>query len=126
MVGLEGFEPPTHGLGNRCSILLSYRPTSSCASSLSSTIFSKVNTATPTVSTADAAKPEVAGKASRHRSPARGGPLSGRFSAQIVLHDLPVFHHEADSFERADVLQRVVAHGDDVRELAGLETSHAV
>jgi hypothetical protein len=28
MVGLEGIEPPTNGLGNRCSILLSYRPTS--------------------------------------------------------------------------------------------------
>ena len=27
MVGLEGIEPPTNGLGNRCSILLSYRPT---------------------------------------------------------------------------------------------------
>ena len=27
MVGLEGVEPPTNGLGNRCSILLSYRPT---------------------------------------------------------------------------------------------------
>ena len=26
MVGLEGIEPPTNGLGNRCSILLSYRP----------------------------------------------------------------------------------------------------
>jgi len=26
MVGLEGVEPPTNGLGNRCSILLSYRP----------------------------------------------------------------------------------------------------
>ena len=26
MVGLEGVEPPTHGLGNRCSIHLSYRP----------------------------------------------------------------------------------------------------
>jgi hypothetical protein len=27
MVGLGRFELPTHGLGNRCSILLSYRPT---------------------------------------------------------------------------------------------------
>ena len=27
VVGLEGIEPPTNGLGNRCSILLSYRPT---------------------------------------------------------------------------------------------------
>jgi len=26
VVGLEGIEPPTNGLGNRCSILLSYRP----------------------------------------------------------------------------------------------------
>jgi hypothetical protein len=26
LVGLEGIEPPTNGLGNRCSILLSYRP----------------------------------------------------------------------------------------------------
>ena len=26
MVGLEGVEPPTNGLGNRCSIHLSYRP----------------------------------------------------------------------------------------------------
>ena len=26
-VPLEGFEPPTNGLGNRCSILLSYRGT---------------------------------------------------------------------------------------------------
>ena len=26
MVGLGRFELPTHGLGNRCSILLSYRP----------------------------------------------------------------------------------------------------
>ena len=25
MVRLEGLEPPTRGLGNRCSILLSYR-----------------------------------------------------------------------------------------------------
>ena len=24
VVGLEGIEPPTNGLGNRCSILLSY------------------------------------------------------------------------------------------------------
>ncbi len=28
MVGLGRFELPTHGLGNRCSILLSYRPVS--------------------------------------------------------------------------------------------------
>ncbi len=27
MVGLGRFELPTHGLGNRCSIHLSYRPT---------------------------------------------------------------------------------------------------
>ena len=27
MVGLGRFELPTHGLGNRCSIRLSYRPT---------------------------------------------------------------------------------------------------
>ncbi len=27
VVGLGRFELPTHGLGNRCSILLSYRPT---------------------------------------------------------------------------------------------------
>ena len=27
MVRLEGIEPPTNGLGNRCSILLSYRRT---------------------------------------------------------------------------------------------------
>jgi hypothetical protein len=26
MVGLAGVEPATHGLGNRCSIHLSYRP----------------------------------------------------------------------------------------------------
>jgi hypothetical protein len=26
LVGLEGVEPPTNGLGNRCSIHLSYRP----------------------------------------------------------------------------------------------------
>ena len=38
MVGLEGFEPPTHGLGNRCSILLSYRPVqTTCWNSLAQT-----------------------------------------------------------------------------------------
>ena len=31
VVGLGRFELPTHGLGNRCSILLSYRPTSGIA-----------------------------------------------------------------------------------------------
>ena len=40
MVGLEGIEPPTNGLGNRCSILLSYRPTMICGKcSLAGAVF---------------------------------------------------------------------------------------
>src|SRR5215510_3939899 len=38
---------------------------------------------------------------------------NGILSADVLVHD-PAFHHEHDSAEGGDVLQRIAVHGDDV------------
>jgi hypothetical protein len=62
------------------------------------------------------------GKLSAFEAAHRKSPYNGLREPVLLAHvNLAVLHHEFHIFERANILQRIGAHGDSVRILSRLD-----